>query len=189
MVKEIKNSVKCANTSRDMWVDLEERFGKEYASRAYELSPKPNCICNGCSRELGESLEAMNDKERLYDFFMGLNEEFNTIRSQILITKPTPTIGQAFHLVSQDKQQKLIGFDRVLKPDNAGAFQTFTKSNHGSSRNTNKIFRRKERTTRASDKTCSRCLKTGHTIDGCFELIRYPEWWNGVVKKPTSLID
>ncbi|XP_071728411.1 uncharacterized protein [Rutidosis leptorrhynchoides] len=37
MIKEIKNNVKYANTSRYIWVDLEEIFGKENASRAYEL--------------------------------------------------------------------------------------------------------------------------------------------------------
>ncbi|XP_071685594.1 uncharacterized protein [Rutidosis leptorrhynchoides] len=37
MDREIKNSVKYAVTSRDIWLDLEERFGKENAPRAYEL--------------------------------------------------------------------------------------------------------------------------------------------------------
>ncbi|XP_071695685.1 uncharacterized protein [Rutidosis leptorrhynchoides] len=37
MEKEIKSSVKYAVTARDIWVDLEERFGKENAPRVYEL--------------------------------------------------------------------------------------------------------------------------------------------------------
>lgn len=37
MEKEIRISVKYANTTEDIWNDLRERFGKESASRAYEL--------------------------------------------------------------------------------------------------------------------------------------------------------
>lgn len=37
MEKEIRSSVKYANTSAEIWTDLQERFGKESAPRAYEL--------------------------------------------------------------------------------------------------------------------------------------------------------
>lgn len=37
MEKKIRNSVKYAYTAQEIWNDLEERFGKESAPRAYEL--------------------------------------------------------------------------------------------------------------------------------------------------------
>lgn len=37
MEKDIRLSVKYANTASEIWSDLEERFGKEGAPRAYEL--------------------------------------------------------------------------------------------------------------------------------------------------------
>lgn len=37
MEKEIKSSVKHATTTHDIWLDLEERFGKENTPRAYDL--------------------------------------------------------------------------------------------------------------------------------------------------------
>lgn len=37
MEKEIRSSVKYANTALEIWNDLHERFGKESAPRAYEL--------------------------------------------------------------------------------------------------------------------------------------------------------
>lgn len=37
MEKDIRNSVKYSNTAKEIWDDLEERFGKESAPRAYEL--------------------------------------------------------------------------------------------------------------------------------------------------------
>lgn len=37
MEKEIRSRVKYANTATEIWRDLEERFGKESAPRAYDL--------------------------------------------------------------------------------------------------------------------------------------------------------
>ncbi|KAL6568701.1 hypothetical protein OROHE_004385 [Orobanche hederae] len=37
MEKNIRSSVKYARTAAEIWTDLEERFGKESAPRAYEL--------------------------------------------------------------------------------------------------------------------------------------------------------
>ena len=37
MEKDIRTSVKYVDTSKDIWDDLEERFGKESAPTAYEL--------------------------------------------------------------------------------------------------------------------------------------------------------
>ncbi|XP_071695510.1 uncharacterized protein [Rutidosis leptorrhynchoides] len=215
MIKEIKNSVKYAITSRDIWVDLEERFGKENASRAYELrrqitlvkqdslsvssyytilrvvwdeidvvNPRPVCSCNGCSCEIGKSLVAMRDKERLYDFRMGLNEEYNSIRSQILITKPIPTVSQAFHLVNQDEQQKLIGNDKVPKVENAAAFKISGRNNRIKPSNQNQNWNRRDN--RDKSETCTYCQKEGHTEEGCFEVIGYPDWWTKKAKNQSS---
>lgn len=37
MEKEIKNSVKCIVTTKDIWDELKENFGKDNAPRAYKL--------------------------------------------------------------------------------------------------------------------------------------------------------
>lgn len=40
MEKEIRDNLKHAHTTREIWEELEERFGKESAPRAYELKWK-----------------------------------------------------------------------------------------------------------------------------------------------------
>ena len=45
MEKGIRDSVKYANTSLEIWSDLKERFGKESAPRAYELKQKIATTC------------------------------------------------------------------------------------------------------------------------------------------------
>ena len=44
MEKEIRTSVRYANTSSEIWLDLEERFEKEGAPRAYELKQSLNVM-------------------------------------------------------------------------------------------------------------------------------------------------
>lgn len=53
---------------------------------------------------------------------MGLDDAFNTIKTPILSTKPTPSLGTAYHLVAEDKQQRAITTTRRPNAD-APAFQ------------------------------------------------------------------
>lgn len=47
------------------------------------ISPTPTCTCSGCTCGIAKEITTMRDKERLYDFLMGLNEEYSTVRTQI----------------------------------------------------------------------------------------------------------
>ncbi|XP_071699908.1 uncharacterized protein [Rutidosis leptorrhynchoides] len=173
--KEIKLSVKYAVTARDIWTDLQERFDKENAPRAYELrraitmihqehqivssyytklrsiwdeiasvNPMPSCSCNKCTCELSTVIGKVRDKERLYDFLMGLNDDYHRIRLQILSSDPLPSVMAAFHY---------------------------------SQNNTRRFSNYKKEECDKEEKICTKCQKIGHTIDGCFEIIGYPEWW------------
>ena len=43
-------------------------------------------------------------------------------------------------------------------------------------------FRREDRT----NLRCSHCSSKGHTKDGCFKLIGYPDWWEDLQKKKAT---
>ncbi|XP_071699403.1 uncharacterized protein [Rutidosis leptorrhynchoides] len=138
MVKEIKNSVKYAVTAREIWTDLDERFNKKNASRdeIQSVSPLPSCSCNNCTCNVSKSIASTRDKDRLYDFLMGLNEEYNTVRTQILSSNPIPTVGAAFHLVNQDEQQRIIG-NSCSNSSEVSAFQTMGQSAKSTSKQNN----------------------------------------------------
>nr|GMC90443.1 Integrase, catalytic core [Ipomoea batatas] len=187
MDKDMRSSVRYANTARDIWEDLEERFGKGSAPRAFEIrrsvvllkqekasvssyyaklkslwdemmaiSPLPRCVCSGCTCNISKQLVHMKEKEQLYDFLMGLGEEFSTVKSQILSAKPTPSLGRAYHMVSEDEQHRQIS--AAHKPMvEAAAFQM-----------------QKGRRDRP---ICGHCQKTRHTEDQCYEIIGYPANW------------
>ena len=46
----------------------------------------------------------LKDREKLYDFLLGLDADLSTIRTQILAMNPTPTLSMTYHLASKDDQ-------------------------------------------------------------------------------------
>ncbi|CAM8948263.1 unnamed protein product [Rhodiola kirilowii] len=139
MDKEVRASVRYAKTAREIWMDLEERFEKENAPRAYELrrsiarlrqeklyvsayytklkglwdemqtvSSWPKCSCDGCKCDVQRQLLEIREKDQLYDFLMGLDDVFATVKTQILSMKPTPSLGYAYHLVAEDERKRQI---------------------------------------------------------------------------------
>ncbi|KAJ9557773.1 hypothetical protein OSB04_012387 [Centaurea solstitialis] len=157
--------------------DLKERFGKESASRAYELKQIaathqegnsvstyytrlrslwdefhsiftfPCCSRNKCTCELGKKITAHLEKQQLYEFLMGLDNDFNVTRTQILATKPVPAL--------------------------------WTALSHGGRR-------RKPKGHIASEPSRSRtsCIQSlpktnGHKREGCFKVVGYSDWWPG----------
>lgn len=88
------------------------------------VSPTPRCICGKCTCDLGKRLSKAKEKERLYEVLMGLDIVFYTIKAQILASKPTPTLGIAYLLISEDEQQRAILAMKKLIQE-VVAFQTF----------------------------------------------------------------
>ena len=154
MDKSVRSSVRYDCTAREIWVDLQERFGKGSAPRAYELrqqvtflqqekmsvasfytklkglwdeiqsiSPLPVCSCDGCSCDIQKQLKVMREKEQLYDFLMGLDESFGTVRNQILSTTPLPSLSSVYHLVAENEHRMNITANRRPNVE-AAAFQT-----------------------------------------------------------------
>ncbi|PWA98575.1 GAG-pre-integrase domain, Gag-polypeptide of LTR copia-type [Artemisia annua] len=206
MEKNIRNSVKYADTASKIWSDLSERFGKESAPRAYELKQKiastrqsgasvstyftqlrsiwdeaqsiqpfPRCTCNKCECDIGKKINDHQEKEHLYEFLMGLDTEFSVIRTQILATKPLPSLGTAYHMVAEDERQRSISNENSY-PHESAAFKAFQRRNGPPGPNKE---RNGTRTVKEGIEHCTECNKDGHSREGCFKLIGYPEWWPG----------
>ncbi|CAL1375543.1 unnamed protein product [Linum trigynum] len=86
------------------------------------ISPLPSCSCGNCSCSISKQLRESKEKEQLYDFLMGLNDEFAAIRTHILSLQPIPPLVTAFHLALEDEHQRGITASRKSTPE-AAAFQ------------------------------------------------------------------
>nr|GLL46575.1 uncharacterized protein LOC109192306 [Ipomoea trifida] len=57
-----------------------------------DLDREPKCVYRGCTYNMSKQLVDMKEKEQLYDFLMGLDDEFVAVKSQILSSKRTPSL-------------------------------------------------------------------------------------------------
>lgn len=146
------------------------------------VSPIPICTCGKCTCDLSKKYVVAREKEQLYEFLMGLDETFETVKSHILSTKPTPTIGTAYHLISEDERHRQISTVQRT-PVETAAFQAQQKQVDTGNRSI--MFQKHHSERDGGDRRegrrerphCAHCQKPGHLIDTCYELIGYPPDW------------
>jgi hypothetical protein len=191
--KEIASSVIYANTAREIWEDLKERFAQGNGPRIFEiqksistLSQDQSSVSNYYTRlkslwdelnnfrsipdcSCGALKVLLDNKQHEYvmQFLMGLNDSFSHVRAQILMTDPLPTITKAFALVVQEERQRNINIPSLAPANDSVALFTRGEAprNHYGGKGQ---FIKKERP------LCSHCGITGHTVDKCYKLHGYP---------------
>ncbi|KAK3013436.1 hypothetical protein RJ639_010248 [Escallonia herrerae] len=75
------------------------------------LNPVPICTC-GCTCGAAKKMQSMREEEKVFDFLMGLDESFGTVRSQVLSIDPLPTLGRAYAIMAQEEKQRSVTADR-----------------------------------------------------------------------------
>lgn len=110
--------------------------------------------------------------ERLLQFLMGLNESFIRVRSNILLSSPLPSIGQAYSLVIQDEKQREINTSPVYLGDSTSFIvvnQSYGNRNYPS-------FKPQKETLESNknSNTYAYCKKPGHNIDKCYRIHGFP---------------
>ncbi|CAL1388587.1 unnamed protein product [Linum trigynum] len=203
MTKEVRSSVRFASTAREIWIDLQSRFGQGSAARLYELksmivrlrqekasvssfytklrglwdeiqtlTPSVSCTCSGCTCDGQRRQRDVRDGEQLFDFLMGLDDVFSTVKSQILAMRPTPTLAEAYQLVSHDEQQRMISSNRRPRPE-ATVFQAHGEKKLDRPSLLAESDRDKDRDADGKPK-CTHCKRTCHFWETCYRLIGFP---------------
>ncbi|MED6207374.1 hypothetical protein PIB30_117139 [Stylosanthes scabra] len=140
-----------------------------------EFRPIPICACgDNCSCGLAVMRKYRSETYGV-KFLRGLNDQYATVRSQIMLMKPLPDINTIYSMLLQqerqlshgDSSQALINSvtDYKEKEKDGGRSGSNSRgrgcSGRGRGRGTSKIL-------------CSHCGKNGHTVDTCYALHRYP---------------
>lgn len=92
---------------------------------------------------------------------MGLNSEYNTVRSNILSTEPLPSLNRIYSLVSTEETHCSIDRSRDVGPE-AAAFLAKTA-----------VMQRSSSASHAAEgerPTCDYCNRRGHLRKSCFKL-------------------
>ncbi|KAK3013632.1 hypothetical protein RJ639_010258 [Escallonia herrerae] len=137
----------------------------------HNLRPIPVCTCGA-----GKKMQEMREEEKVFIFFMGLDDTYKTVRSQILSIDPFPGLGRAYVVAAQEKKQQVVAAARVPTIE---AITLLAKAPHMRHGGDQKIDRRGENSgeRRHGGLHCTQCNRSNHSRENCYEIIGYPPGW------------
>ncbi|KAJ8747272.1 hypothetical protein K2173_014518 [Erythroxylum novogranatense] len=120
------------------------------------LRPLPSCSCNPqCSCGLSRNIRHFHENDQVMVFIKGLNENYATVKSQILLMDPLPSLNKAFSLVIQQERPSVSDISVLaVKGTTASTQRKFTST--------------------SAPPICTHCGKEGHTVDRCYKKHGYP---------------
>ncbi|KAK2982173.1 hypothetical protein RJ640_029076 [Escallonia rubra] len=124
-------------------------------------------------------MQIMREEEKVFDFLMGLDKAYTTVRSQILSIDPLPNIGRAYAIAAQEEKQRSIAASHTPTIEAAALLTKRSDSQmkgNGSGR-------------RNQFPPCPHCGKTNHSQEYCFKVIGYPSDWRKPGKENSSRAD
>ncbi|RVW84809.1 Retrovirus-related Pol polyprotein from transposon RE1 [Vitis vinifera] len=186
---DIASSVIYAKTTSEIWADLRERFSQGNDSRIYQIKRDIvehrqgqqsisvyytklkafwdelssyhevlSCSCGGL-----EKLKERDEKERVMQFLMGLNDSYAAIRGQILLMHPLPDTRRVYSLVLQQEKQVEVSLNNGNKNHYAMLADRDNKATSA-----HQVQKQK------TPLHCSYCDRDYHSIEKCYYLHGFP---------------
>ncbi|GKD29544.1 putative transcription factor interactor and regulator CCHC(Zn) family protein [Tanacetum coccineum] len=144
--------------------------------REYDVMVQlPVCTCDGAS-----SFKDHYQLLKLMQFVMGLDDVYAPIRSTLLTTDILPNVKEAFSLLSRDGSHRNIHSGGSGVKTGSSAFVSKCDNKESiffaamSTDNRKRFNNNNNNTIRNPSLVCKHCNINGHTVERCFELIRYP---------------
>ncbi|KAL8138180.1 hypothetical protein V2J09_004181 [Rumex salicifolius] len=109
------------------------------------------CTCGNGSRSI--------DEDRLLQLLMGLNDSYNQVRSNILMSKPVVKVYEAYSILIEEEKQRAISSSPSLEIDSS-------------------VMNAQGRPAQRSSQpppTCSFCKKRGHALESCWQVHGKPD--------------
>ncbi|KAL9244246.1 hypothetical protein vseg_018043 [Gypsophila vaccaria] len=134
-----------------------------------ELECIPECSCgvmDNCTCQILKKMLEIASKEKVMVFMMGLNDTYDTLRTNILSMDPIPTINKAYSIVQHVESQKHITSVITSSQDVSALSVDKSYNSVGG-------WKRDHKKAKLDDRWCGYCKKSGHTKDTCFRL--HPE--------------
>ena len=107
------------------------------------------------------------EEECTMNFLLGLNESFATVRGQILLMKPLPSLKQVFSLITHEVKQRRVG-SNAIAVEFAALFSIGSNTSSNKGNYTTKPNGKRERP------VCSHCGILGHVVDKFYKIHGYP---------------
>ncbi|KAK2354629.1 putative mitochondrial protein [Trifolium repens] len=200
---EISQSILWMDSAAEIWKDLKERFYQGDVFRISDIQeeiftlkqgdctisayytkikklwqeldnfrpiPTSNCVAN-C--EAIAKMKSYKDSDQVIRFLKGLNEQYSSVRSQIMLMDPLPNIGKVYSLLVHQERQHVTPLDesKLLAVSGNNAYGGRGSSNRGRGPS------RGGRTTGGrgrGNKLCTFCRQTNHNVENCWKKNGYP---------------
>ncbi|XP_070034904.1 uncharacterized protein [Nicotiana tomentosiformis] len=196
LLPELVNEIVYANNAHEVWADLNDRFDKISGSRFYNLHREIATVSQGTSsistyhyrlKLLWDEYSALIptlpitpetrefitqlEKQKLFQFLMGLNESYSAIRSKMLLMSPSPSVSRTYAMLIHEESQRKVCMSNT--PMNEVSDSTALMS----SRDNTQKFKR------YGNLYCEYYRTKGHTKDTCYKLVGYPPGFKGKRKQ------
>ncbi|KAK4390694.1 Retrovirus-related Pol polyprotein from transposon RE2 [Sesamum angolense] len=156
--KDIVEAFMYTKSSRNLWLDLEQRYGECNGPQLYqlqreicsmtqgttplssyftnikklwdemsELKPVPQCTCHGCTCGASKAMTDMASFTQLMQFLMGLVMFFYSVRHQLLVMDPVPSINKAYAMVQSVEKQRQVHMELSESTESAALHVTARK--------------------------------------------------------------
>ncbi|KAJ0010642.1 hypothetical protein Pint_34604 [Pistacia integerrima] len=123
-------------------------------------------------------MQTIREEEKVFDFLMGLDEAYTTVRSQILGVDPLPKLGRAYAITVQEEKQ------RAVVANHAPLIEATALLTKGSESQRKKNVNGD----RGQFPPCVHCGKLNHSKEYCYQVIGYPSDWRKPGKRSNKQI-
>ena len=231
--KDISESFIYANSARDLWLEVEAHFGESNGPMIYQLQREINATIQGNApitqyfsnlKKLWDELSYLEslppytcgvarifsdfvESHKIMQFFMGLNEEFDNSKDQILLLDPLPSLSKVCSMVLKVEKQRMAN---MMKKNHIKMTALLSKTYGSSNRQTNDArgilqsrfgngngitqsypaskgsikrgnFQNFDGAPQHKDHLhCEHCGMTRHTMASCFKIHGYPDWYKAL---------
>ncbi|XP_056173149.1 uncharacterized protein LOC115674913 [Syzygium oleosum] len=126
----------------------------------------------------------IQDRERIYKFLLGLNQELDEVRGRVLSIKPLPNVREVFAEVRREETRRkvMLGCSKnQTNPENSALIARGSQPSYSRGTQSNNNNQRK-----GGRPWCDHCKRTGHTKDTCWKLHGRPDDWKPSASRPTQ---
>ena len=130
--------------------------------------PMPNCTCHvPCRCEAMRSARLHRMEDQVIQFLTGLNDNFNVIKSQVLLLDPLPSINKVYSLVVQEESNNCtISLPSVSEDSNILVNASDSKKQYGYGKTLDG--------SKNNSRFCTFCKRTNYTVEFCYQKHGYP---------------
>ncbi|GKA76543.1 cysteine-rich receptor-like protein kinase 8 [Tanacetum coccineum] len=155
---------------RSLWEKANDMKLKGLWDELDALEAPYACVCP-CDCTNGRNNGERDQRKRLMQFLMGLDENYTNVRSRILLIQPLPLVSKAYSMLRQEEMQRDIPKPTLTIPTTLNTTSNYRPPHANKTNQPNQTVRR---TPFRKGVYCTNYRKEGHDREECYKIVGYP---------------